>query len=84
MRDENNTLQSEPASICEVFAAFYEKLYHSSDKPVVPDRGSITIKHDVTVAEVADAIKHFKTSKSGADDGLVAEMLKHDNANIVE
>ena len=73
------------AGIAEVFAQFYEDLYKT-------DVGERTFEEDdlsetvipFTPAEVTAALKLVKDKRTGAEDGLVAEMLKTQCSALVE
>ena len=82
LRDSQDILRSDQTSICEVFAQFYEDLYCASAGHEVT---SNLEQHEdiVTAEEVRKALQKLKAGKTGADDGLVAEMLKTGHEQLV-
>ena len=71
----------------EVFAVFYERLYKedvgmqcgTSDE--LPDQGAAHIP--ITTDELRSSLKRLRNKKTGADDGLVAEMLKTEHCGLL-
>ena len=60
-----------------VFALFYETLYPENAKNgFTDDQTTSDGATEVTEQEVTDALKVLKRHRTGADDGLVAEMLQ--------
>ena len=79
IRDEDGKLESEATGIAKIFAVFYERLYNDSECGSSSDSKLAEVLESepaVDVAEVEQALKRLKNNKTGADDGLVAEMLK--------
>ena len=84
VRDISGEVQSDPDSIAEVFAVFYEDLYKDAVKTkFVPDE-STKGEVQVTEEDVRIALRRLKNKKTAADDGLVAEMLKTDHEGLLE
>jgi hypothetical protein len=84
VRDNDGELQKDPGKITEVFAKFYEDLYtetHAGDDYPLQDAPRA---NPVTVEEVVQALRQLKNGKTGADDGLVAEMLKTGHDELVK
>ena len=76
-RDAQGNLHSNGASICEVFASFYEKLYfHTIEQQNDPAHRSLQANISVTTEEVQRACKKLQRNRACSDDGLVAEMLQ--------
>ena len=75
MQDVKGNLQTDRASIAEVFAQFYEDLYRSTAA-----NGSTTDVPPFTASELHDALKRLKSGKAPEGRGLVAEMLKGSGA----
>ena len=76
IEDDSKVLRTDPDSIAEVFAQFYESLYAEADgQPCieVPEEEQCDA---ISAEEVREALKRMKNGKTAAADGLVAEMLK--------
>lgn len=84
VRNKDGAAQTDPESICEVFAQFYEDLYKETDVLQHPTLEDTVAEVRVTHGEVEAALKRLKNMKTGADDGLVAEMLKTRHTGLVE
>ena len=70
-------MQTDPDKISEVFGCFYEDLYKETDPKLNLDHdGSSDPELLITASELSKALKRMKSQRTGADDGLVAEMLK--------
>jgi hypothetical protein len=88
VKDEQGKLNSDPDSICEVFALFYEDLY--KEELIQEDSGRgfhdgpDLQTHPLTTDEVDKALRMLKNGRTGADDGLVAEMLKTDHRGLID
>ena len=77
-------MQSDPDSICEVFAKFYEDLYSEAEPAqATQDLTRPDVETLVTADEVIAALKKMKSLKTAADDGLVAEMLKTGHSGLI-
>ena len=76
--------QTEESSIGEAFASFYEDLYRDTgaEEMNIPEPESPLLC--VSIGEVRKALAKMKNRKTGADDGLVAEMLKTDHQGLLE
>lgn len=84
LRDNTGNLKTDPDDMCEVFAHFYEDLYKELDVGVDGFPEPSEVRHSsVTAEEVRDALKVLKNRKTGANDGLVAEMLKTKHEGLV-
>ena len=85
MRDKDGNLQTDPDSISEAFAQFYEALYKEleshADRVDIP---SPSRADRITADEVKAALGTLKNRRTGADDGLVAEMLKTGHQGLIE
>ena len=83
IQDNSGALKTDEMSICEVFASFYEDLYEDMHREFAAPPHS---EHEarVTVKELEAALAKLKKGKTGADDGLVAEMLKTGHADLVK
>ena len=57
-------------------ARFYEELYQESEIQDMPDIVSSGVEDLVTVQEVVWVLAKLENNETGADDGLVAEMLE--------
>ena len=86
MRDGTGTLKSDPSYIFEVIAQFYEDLYKegAEDKGAAHDAPDAKFDVEVTVDEVVTALKRLRKLKTGADDGMVAEMLQTGHVGLHE
>ena len=82
IQDQSGITQTDQASISEVFAQFYEHLYRDTTVPIEPPLKEAA-NEGVTEAELRQALRQLKGGKTGADDGLVAEMLKTGHAHLV-
>ena len=77
-------VKTDPDSIAEVFAQFYESLYAEADGQHhchLPSEQSCDI---ISVQEIIQALKKMKNRKTAAADGLVGEMLKTGHAGLLE
>jgi hypothetical protein len=83
LQSKDGEIKTDQADLCEVFACFYEDLYKDSETlaAVVQDAGAAVAP--VTDNEVELALARMKTHKTGADDGLVAEMIKTGNQPLL-
>ena len=85
IEDSSGRERNDPSDICEVFAQFYESLYRETDT----DSSDTDIAHcstrvdAVTAVEVRAALSFLKNGRTGAEDGLVAEMLKTGHDRLV-
>ena len=80
-RDGN--AQHAPSAICEVFATFYEDLYRDAEwKSIVMETNHADVQ-TISVEEVSNALKRLKNNRTGAEDGLVAEMLKTGHGGLL-
>jgi hypothetical protein len=84
MRDEFGVFQTDPDDMCQIFAKFYEDLYKecAEDQVTADDTSDKSFDVEVTVSEVVAALRRLGKRKTGADDGLVAEMLQTDHAGL--
>jgi hypothetical protein len=70
-------VKSDQDSICEVFAKFYETLYEAdADCRDYVEDDLVGLVLRVSPEEVDSALKDMKNKRAGAQDGIVAEMLK--------
>ena len=84
MRDSVGELKTDPDSICEIFACFYEDLYEDVRDQQHGKAHNTQKEVPICSDEVAEALKQLKNMKTGADDGLVAEMLKTGHRGLVD
>ena len=78
-------VHTDPDSIAEVFASFYQELYNEiSVAPACTTDSEVACEEPVTVEEVAEVLKRLKNGKTGADDGLVAQILKTGHSGLLE
>jgi hypothetical protein len=88
VKDDHGKLHNDPDSICEVFAQFYEDLYRdeiSKGGGIGGMRGEPDSPADpLTREEVERALRILKNGRTGAEDGLVAEMLKTGSRTLIE
>ena len=84
--DDSGTLHNDPDSISEVFAQFYEELYNDEldMKCDEYDKEPTSLAVPLTIEEVEIALRALKKGRTGAEDGLVAEMLKTCHRGLVE
>jgi hypothetical protein len=82
IRASDGALHHDQACIGEVFALFYESLYKVLDVAEEPPAETHCEEY-VTEEEVRAALHKLKHCRTGADDGLVAEMLKTGHAKLV-
>ena len=85
LRDDAGVIRTGSAELAEVFASFFESLYKAegamaSTSEAVPSAEGV---NPVTVEEVEEALRKLKSGRSGADDGLVAEMLKTGHTDLL-
>jgi hypothetical protein len=80
IRDSGGILHTDPDTICEVLALFYEDLYREDAAQRQDLEPTVHLEPAVTTNEVARAPKKINKLKTGADDGLVAKMLKTGHA----
>ena len=78
MWGEYGALKTDSEGIGVVFARFYEDLYKEcvedeADPEAIPNS---RFEEEVTVEEVTAAVKRLRIRKTGADNGLVSEMLQ--------
>jgi hypothetical protein len=86
MNNTDGDTVSDIEGMCEVFAKFYEDLYSDCGSPATePSRlGSATDDpQHVTPEELLVVMKSMKKNKTGAADGLVAEMLKTEHRGLL-
>ena len=76
MAGSDGVVQTSGDGIAEVFAQFYEDLYRDLDNHNAPTPSVTRRTTPVTTTEVEQALEQFKNAKTGAYDGLVAEMFK--------
>jgi hypothetical protein len=69
--------------MCEVFAKFYEDLYSESAKGQYGTSSLSALRTSISTDEVIDGLKRLKNRKTGAEDGLVAEMLKTGHVGLI-
>ena len=81
--DAAGVVQTEPDSMCEVFAKFYEDLYNESAKGQYGTSSLSALRTSIPTDEVIDGLKRLKNRKTGAEDGLVAEMLKTGHVGLI-
>ena len=84
IRDKEGELHRDPDDIAEVFAQFYEDLYKELARGGEVKMPSSAKPSPVTIPEVEQALRALKNGKTGADDGLVAEMLKTGHRGLIE
>ena len=70
--------------LCEVFATFYEDLYRKSEQSWYITYSEGCRDSKMTAEEVRSALKRLKSRRTGAEDGLVAEMLKTGHIGLVK
>lgn len=86
MNNTDGDTVSDIEGMCGVFAKFYEDLYSECGSPATePSRlGSATDDPQfVTPEELLVVMKSMKNNKTGAADGLVAEMLKTEHRGLL-
>ena len=83
MKDQHGHTHTEQESICEVFARFYEDLYKDSEHASQVSPMCAQQEAPICDDEVRVSLNHLKNLKTGADDGLVAEMLKTEHSGLV-
>jgi hypothetical protein len=88
VKDDQGKLHNDPDSISEVFAQFYEDLY-SEEQNGGSEMGGVREKpyssvDPLTRDEVERALRTLRNGKTGAEDGLVAEMLKAGSDTLIE
>ena len=84
IEDDSKVLRTDPDSIAEVFAQFYESLYAEADgQPCieVPEEEKCDA---ISAEEVREALRRMKNGKTAASDGLVAEMLKTGHRGLLD
>jgi len=89
VQDQAGNHKTDPSEIGEVFAHFYEQLYEedrasAAVAPSLEGRPGETGHAPVTVDELRVALRRLKNGKTGAEDGLVAEMLKTGHVGLLE
>ena len=82
--DRDGVIKGGQQDLCEVFASFYKDLCKESEQT-----GTITYRDGcrdakITAEEVRSALKRFKRRRTGAEDGLVAVMLKTGHNGLVK
>ena len=78
-------LKTDPSDIAEVFALFYEDLYKEMEGRSLPEIDETSSHADsITREEVERALRKLKSGRTGADDGLVAEMVKTKHEGLTE
>ena len=82
--DRNGDEKNDPDDVCEAFAAFYEDLYRSSEDNPLYGISEQSFETQVASEEVTAALKRLKKGKTGAEDGLVAEMLLTEHGSLVD
>ena len=83
IRGRDGHVVTDPVSISEVFAHFYEDLYSEPNGRAASAEYCGVSEGVVTAKEVSASLKRMKNQKTGADDGLVAEMLKTEHSGLV-
>ena len=88
VQDEARNPKTDPQDIGEVFAYFYEQLYKedlasTTMGPTLDENPGETGHAPVTVDELRLALRRLKNRKTGAEDGLVAEMLKSGHVGLL-
>lgn len=83
--EKAGSLVSDGVSIAEVFVTFYEELYKCDAAAREGGEDNLTeLICPVTASEITAALKRMRNKRTGADDGLVAEMLKAASEDLVE
>jgi len=78
-------LVTDSDGIAEVSAQFYEDLYALGPGEGQEQEDELTgVLRPVTVEELTLALKRLQRGRTGAEDGLVAEMLKTGHAGLVQ
>jgi hypothetical protein len=85
VRDHLGNVQTDPDSIGDVFVKFYEDLYKEvqevQDNEPGSVQGALTL---ISSEDIATGLKRLKNQKTGAEDGLVAEMLKTNHQGLID
>ena len=85
IRDNDGHMHTDPETMSEVFALFYEDLYRElGGASYTTFSGAASQTAPVTVEEVKQSLGMLKNNRTGAEDGLVAEMLKTGHAGLIQ
>ncbi len=82
IRNKGGKLQHRPGDNAEVFAQVFEDRYPDAYAESVHSGAVQTAR--ITIEEGRHALKALKNGRTGAEDGLVAEMLKTGHHGLVE
>ena len=84
IRNSDEVVCNGQESICEVFAKLYEDLYSEMCETQLHELTLPGTDLSVSTKDVETALKRLKNQRTGADDGLVAEMMKTDHQGLLE
>jgi len=83
IRDTSGHLCTNPDEISEAFATFYEELFEDVNAHLRAGDTVYGAVKSITEDELVRALKKLKNGKTGAEDGLVAEMLKTSHKPLI-
>ena len=84
IRDSSGHEVTDSADIAEVFAAFYEELYKSDVDAKEGEDDLLEYGTPITAEEIWSALKRMKNNRTGAEDGLVSEMLRAGSDDLIK
>ena len=87
MLDADGKMQTDKASVTEIFAKFYEELYHSrrtcADGRTAQSSGGVTAEIPSFKSEELEAgLRSIKSGRARDGKGFIAEMLKVDSSRL--